>query len=239
MHLTGEPAGPPSRLGAPSIIDQTTGLTAAVGLLSAVFQARNTGKGCDVDTCLLDVALHQLGYTAIWYLNEGHMSTRQERSAHFSVAPVQTFPTADGWIFIMCMTDKFWGALVDALGRSDLKTDARFSQQAARQENRDALTQVLDAELRKHSTQHWLSKLGGLLPVAPVFDLEQALENPFLRETEMISNVPHPARPGMRALANPLKIDGRRIEQTVCSPVGADNAELLAGMASRARATTA
>ena len=57
MHLTGDPDRPPSRLGAPSIIDQTTGLTAAVGLLSAVIQARSTGKGCDVDTCLLDVAL--------------------------------------------------------------------------------------------------------------------------------------------------------------------------------------
>ena len=77
MHLTGEPDGPPSRLGAPSIIDQTTGLTAAVGLLSAVIQARSTGKGCDVDTCLLDVALHQLGYVATWYLNEGHASMRQ------------------------------------------------------------------------------------------------------------------------------------------------------------------
>ena len=77
MHLTGEPDGPPSRLGAPSIIDQTTGLTAAVGLLSAIIQARSTGKGCDVDTCLLDVALHQLGYVATWYLNEGHVSTRQ------------------------------------------------------------------------------------------------------------------------------------------------------------------
>ena len=49
MHLTGEPSGPPSRLGAPSIIDQTTGLTAAVGLLSAIIQARSSGKGCDVD----------------------------------------------------------------------------------------------------------------------------------------------------------------------------------------------
>src|SRR5712692_11127645 len=59
MHLTGEPDGPPARLGAPSIIDQTTGLTAAVGLLSAIIQARTTGKGCDVDTCLLDVSTSQ------------------------------------------------------------------------------------------------------------------------------------------------------------------------------------
>ena len=60
MDLTGEPRGPPSRIGAPSMIDQTTGLTAAVGLLAAVLQARSTGKGCDVDVSLFEVALHQL-----------------------------------------------------------------------------------------------------------------------------------------------------------------------------------
>ena len=153
MHLTGEPDGPPARLGAPSIIDQTTGLTAAVGLLSAIIQARSTGKGCDVDTCLLDVALHQLGYAATWYLNEGHVSTRQRRSAHYSVAPVQTFPTADGWLFIMCMTDKFWNEFVGAIGRPDLLSDPRFATMTTRQTNRDALTEIIDGELGKQPTR--------------------------------------------------------------------------------------
>jgi crotonobetainyl-CoA:carnitine CoA-transferase CaiB-like acyl-CoA transferase len=227
MHLTGEPEGPPARIGAPSMVDHVTGLTATVGLLSAIISARATGKGCDVDTCLFDCALHQLGYTAIWYLNEGHQSMRQYRSAHFSVARVQTFPTADGWIFVMCMTDKFWEALVIALGRQDLGTDPRFAGQAARQANREVLTETLDVEFRKQPTTHWMTVLAGVLPVAPVYDMEQALENPFLRATQMIRNVPHPARPDMRVLANPLKINGKRLSQQVCSPVGADNARYL------------
>ena len=227
MHLTGEPEGPPARIGAPSMVDHVTGLTATVGLLSAIIQARSTGKGCDVDTCLFDCALHQLGYTAIWYLNEGHQSIRQFRSAHFSVAPVQTFPTADGWIFIMCMTDKFWDALLTTLNVPAIKADARFATQAARQENREALTETLDAEFRKHPTAHWMTALAGVLPVAPVYDMEQALENPFLRATDMIRNVPHPARPDMRVLSNPIKINGKRLDQKVCSPVGADNASYL------------
>jgi crotonobetainyl-CoA:carnitine CoA-transferase CaiB-like acyl-CoA transferase len=236
MHLTGEPEGPPARIGAPSMVDHVTGLTATVGLLSAIIQARTTGKGCDVDTCLFDCALHQLGYTAIWYLNEGHQSVRQFRSAHFSVAPVQTFPTADGWIFIMCMTDKFWDALLTTLDRPHLKADARFATQASRQANREVLTEALDAEFRKHPTTHWTTVLAGVLPVAPVYDMEQALENPFLRTTDMIRNVPHPARPDMRVLANPLKINGKRLEQKVCSQVGADNETYLAEMRPTAKA---
>jgi len=224
MHLTGDPDRPPSRLGAPSIIDQTTGLTAAVGLLSAIIQARSTGKGCDVDTCLLDVAVHQLGYAATWYLNEGHASTRQPRSAHFSVAPVQTFPTSDGWLFIMCMTDRFWGELLTAIDRADLGAEARFATQASRQANRDVLTGILDGELKRESTAFWLKKLTGVLPVAPVLDLAQALDSPFLQETEMIHTISHPAKPGMRVLSNPIKINGERLSQSPCAPYGADTA---------------
>jgi crotonobetainyl-CoA:carnitine CoA-transferase CaiB-like acyl-CoA transferase len=222
MHLTGEPDGPPSRIGAPSMIDQTTGLTMAVGLLSAVIQARTSGKGCDVDTCLLDVALHQLGYVATWYLNEGHASMRQPRSAHYSVAPVQTFPTSDGWLFIMCMTDKFWGELLTAIARTDLASDPRFATQALRQANRGALMGIIDGELKRESNAYWLEKLNGVLPVAPVLDLAQALDSPFLRTTEMIHTIAHPAKPNMRVLSNPIKINGERLAQTPCSAYGAD-----------------
>lgn len=227
MDLTGEPDGPPSRIGAPSMIDQTTGLTAAVGLLAAVLQARSTGKGCDVDVSLFEVAVHQLGYAARWYLNEGHVSERQQRSAHFSVAPVQTFPTADSWVFIMCMTDRFWGELATAIGRPELAQDPRFATMASRQKNRDAITEIVDVELKKQPSSTWLDKLGSVLPIAPVLDLASALDNPFLKKTEMVRTVPHPAMPGMRVLANPIKINGKRLEQTPCSPLGADNAEFV------------
>jgi crotonobetainyl-CoA:carnitine CoA-transferase CaiB-like acyl-CoA transferase len=238
MHLTGEPDGPPSRLGAPSIIDQTTGLTAAVGLLSAVIQARTSGKGCDVDTCLLDVALHQLGYVATWYLNEGHASMRQPRSAHYSVAPVQTFPTKDGWLFIMCMTDKFWNELLAAIGRTDLGADPRFATQSLRQANRGALMELIDAELKRQSNAYWLDKLNGVLPVAPVLDLAQALDSPFLKTTEMIHTISHPAKADMRVLSNPIKINGERLAQGPCSPYGADTKAYVGELRATARATS-
>jgi crotonobetainyl-CoA:carnitine CoA-transferase CaiB-like acyl-CoA transferase len=235
MDLTGEPDGPPTRTGGPSMIDHATGLTAMVGLLAALVQARATGRGCDVDTCLFDVALHQLGYAALWYLNEGYVPARQARSAHFSVAPVQTFPSADGWIFVMCLTDKFWKALLGVIERQDLDADPRYATQAARQANRDALTAELDAEFRRQPTRHWLDALAGVLPIAPVYSLEQALESPFLRTNEMIRNVPHPARPDLRMLANPLRINGQRLAQRVCPPVGADNDAVLGRLAATAK----
>jgi crotonobetainyl-CoA:carnitine CoA-transferase CaiB-like acyl-CoA transferase len=227
MSLTGEPDAPPARVGA-SLVDTLTGLTGMVGLLSCVMQARGSGRGCDVDTCLFDVAMHQLTYSALWYLNEGDKAERLSRSAHLAQVPVQTFPTADGWIFIMCMSEKFWTMLCDALSRPDLPRNPRFATVERRRDNRDALTQLLDEELRKHTTEHWLAVLTGKIPIAPVYDLAQALDASFTRQTGMVRSVPHPVKGELRVLANPLKINGERPEQRACSPLGADNDAVLA-----------
>jgi len=228
MALTGEPDGPPARVGV-SMIDGMTGLTGIVGLLSCLLRARTTGIGCDVDTCLFDVALHQLQYAGVWYLNEGDVSPRLPRSAHLSLAPVQTFPTADGWIFIMCMTQKFWLSLCGAIGRDDLARETRFIDPGTRARNRAELTDELDAVFRSRTTAHWLEKLAGLLPVAPVNDLSQALDADFVRETGMVSTVAHPQRGALRVLANPLRFDGARPAQRAASSLGADNEDLLDG----------
>ena len=226
MGLTGEPDGPPARVGA-SMVDFMTGAVGCSGLLACILRAHKTGIGCDVDTCLFDVAMHQLSYSAVWYLNEGQASRRQPRSAHLSVAPVQTFPTADGWIFIMCMTDKFWGNLADALGRADLMTDPRFATQALRLRNRDALTEVLDGELRRRTTSAWIERFAGLLPVSPVYEMDEALDADFPRRTGMVRTVPTADRKDFRVLGNPLKIDGQRPEQVAAPALGADNDALL------------
>jgi crotonobetainyl-CoA:carnitine CoA-transferase CaiB-like acyl-CoA transferase len=226
MSLTGEPEGAPSRAGV-AIVDYMSGATGAAGLLACLLRAAKSGVGCDVDVCLYDVALHQLGYSATWYLNERFESTRLPRGAHQSLTPTQSFPTADGWVFVAAMTEDFWQALAKGLGRPDLAADARFIDLKARLANRDALTSVLDAEFRRHPTGYWMEKLSASLPIGPVYDVTQALENPFPRATGMIGTVPHPVRGSLRVLASPIRINGRRLEQRAGSAAGADNEALL------------
>ena len=223
MELTGDPDGPPTRVGV-SLIDSMSGLTGTVGLLACLLRAKTTGQGCDVETCLYDVAMHQLTYPGLWYLNEGDVSPRVPRSAHLSLAPVQTFPTADGWIFVMCMTQKFWLSLCEAMGRGDLLNDPRFPDPNTRAKNRAELTDALDPTFRTRTTAAWLDTFNGLLPAAPVHRLDQALDSEFARATGMVSAVPHPAKGNLRVIANPLRIDGKRPAQAACSPLGADKA---------------
>jgi len=226
LHLTGEPGTPPARMGL-SIIDYMTGITTAVAVLAALVGVLKNGRGRDIDVSLFDVALHQLTYPGNWYLNEGHATERLPRSSHPSAVPVQLFKTRDGWIFVMCMTEKFWQALLGVLGREDLATDPLYGDSRARRVNRDALTVVLDAEFGRETTQHWLRLLQGLLPVAPVYDLPQALDNPFAKAIGMVRPLAHPVRPDFRVVANPIKLDGERLPSRRAPALGEHTDELL------------
>ena len=226
LSVTGEPGQPPARFGL-SMVDYMTGQTLATMTLAGILDARRTGLGRDYDVSLLDTALHQTSYPATWYLNEGHVTGRAPRSAHPSVTPSQLFRAADGWIFVMAQLPKFWARLVEAIGAPELATDARFATTAARLQNRDALTLELDRLFQKQPAAHWVKLLGGICPVAPVNDIAQALDNPFVAEIGMLQQVDHPARPAMRVLANPVKLSGQRLPAAPAPALGADNASLL------------
>ncbi len=229
LHLTGEPGTAPARMGL-SIIDYMTGITTALALVSALLGVSRTGTGRDIDVSLFDVALHQLSYPGNWYLNEGARTERLARSSHPSATPVQLIRTRDGWIFLMCMTQKFWEALLPIMGRPDLGTDARFATPEARRQHRDVLTPLLDAEFERETTASWLAQLNGILPAAPVYDMAQALDNPYLTTIGMLQTVPHPARANFRALKNPIKLDGERLPSRAASGLGADTESILSSL---------
>lgn len=226
MHLTGEPDGPPARMGL-SMVDFMTGTTTAMALLAGVLGAARSGRGCDLDISLFDVALAQLTYPATWFLNAGHVTQRMPRSAHPSAVPCQLVRTADGWLFVMCMLPKFWQALAQGIGRAEWLADPRFATVEARRAHRELLSQLLDEAFATQTTQQWMARLAGQLPLAPVLDLQQALTNPFVQRTGMIQPLPHAADPAQRVLANPVRIDGQRLPGRACSALGADTEALL------------
>jgi crotonobetainyl-CoA:carnitine CoA-transferase CaiB-like acyl-CoA transferase len=226
FDLTGEPSGPPARMGL-SIVDYMAGLFAGLGLLSGVIAARATGQGRDIDVSLYDTAVQNLSYLAAWYLNEGHEQRREPRSSHPSMSPSQLYRTKDGWIFIMCNKAKFWPALCEAIGQPELAEASEFRSFADRLENRAALTERLDRVFGERSTAEWLQRLAGKVPAAPVNDLASALDNPFVRERGMVWDVPHPARVDFRLIGMPVKMADETAPKRAAPPLGADTDAIL------------
>lgn len=198
LSVTGEPEGPPTRMGL-SIVDLMAGLFAAYGLVSGVLAARATGQGRDVDVSLFDTALQNLAYLGTWYLNAGHVQGREPRSGHPSLVPSQLYRTRDGFIFLMCNKEKFWPILCRCIGREEWAEDPRFRTFKDRLANKEQVNRLLDDVLSARPTAEWLAEFAGNVPAAPVNDIRQALENPFVAERGRLRDYG-----GVRMVAGPV-----------------------------------
>jgi crotonobetainyl-CoA:carnitine CoA-transferase CaiB-like acyl-CoA transferase len=208
MSLTGDPDGPPTKSGL-SLVDLSGGYVSAIALLSGLWRARRDGVGCDCDISLYETALHELVYIGTWAATAGYVPQRIAESAHPSIVPFQAIQTADGWLTIACAKQKFWQLLCGALGREDLLDDPRFTDFAARNQNRDELLPILREAFRARTTAEWqviLSEAG--VPHGPVYEVGEALEDEQALAREDVVEVEHPELGTVRQIASPLRISG-------------------------------
>ena len=226
MSVSGDPGSPPTRCGV-SVVDFSGGLASITGLLIGLLRARATGIGCDVDVSLLDTAISMLNYLAVWNLNKGYRLDRQPDSAHQTLVPSQNFPTKDGNIVIMCMKEKFWQRLADRLGLAHVKDDPRFRTFQDRLTHRHEFIPLLKDVFRTKTTAEWLALLRGHVPCAPVYDVEQALQDEQVLAREMVITVDHPRFGPLREVGCPVKIDDVQPRYGPASRLGADTEDLL------------
>ncbi|MFQ6024576.1 MAG: CaiB/BaiF CoA transferase family protein, partial [Acidiferrobacterales bacterium] len=204
FSVTGDPDGPPARFGL-SIVDLMSGLGLAYALLAGLISARTTGVGRDLDVSLFDMALHNISYLATWYLNEGFAQDRLPRSAHPSLTPCQLYKTGDGWIYLMCNKEKFWPNLCKAIDKQEWIEDPRFRRFKDRLEHRELVTELLDKELKKRTTTEWLEVFAGSVPAAPINNIAQALENPFVTKHGRLQTLNHSTKGKYRMVAPPVR----------------------------------
>ena len=226
MSITGEPDSPPQKSGL-SLVDLNAGVLAALGLVSAIHRARETGVGCDVDVSLFDTAISLLGYVGAWHLTKGYEPLRMPDSSHPSQIPSQVLPTADGWLVVMCAKEKFYQNLVRILGAPDLAEDRRFRTSADRMENREILVPLLKDLTRRETTATWLNRLKGEVPCAPVNSVEEAFRDPQIQEDDMILETSHPEFGTVRQAAGAIKVSDYRHEHSCGPKLGEHTEEVL------------
>jgi crotonobetainyl-CoA:carnitine CoA-transferase CaiB-like acyl-CoA transferase len=226
MSVTGEPDAPPTKCGV-SIVDFSGGILSALALTIGLYQARTAGVGSDLDVSLLDTAVSMLNYLAVWTLNRDWRPQRLPEGAHQSLVPSQSFQTRDGWIVIMCMKEKFWERLVERMGLDPLRDDPRFRSFADRLAHRDALRPILRAEFLRQTTEEWLARLRGHVPIAPVYSVEEALADEQVLAREMVVEVEHPHFGRLREVGCPIKMDDLKPRYAPAAPLGADTAAVL------------
>ena len=164
--MTGDPDGPPTLPGYSSA-DNSTGMSAALGLLAQII----SGRGGQVDVSLRDVMLSQLNYHASAYLNDGIEPRRRPHGAHSYYVPAQIFPTANGYLALFITHDGFWKSFA-----AEAKIDG-FESMLQRVSRRDEVLAVVTAALANDSAAGWEARLRPLgVPAAAVRTLPEALE---------------------------------------------------------------
>jgi succinate--hydroxymethylglutarate CoA-transferase len=136
--------------------------------------------------------------------------------------PSQLYRTRDGFIFLMCNKEKFWPILCECIGHPEWAEDARFRRFKDRLENRELVNRLLDEALSARTTAEWLAHFAGQVPAAPVNDLKQALDNPFVAERDRIADYG-----GVRMVAGPVIDNAAEAPHLPAPALGADTEPVL------------
>ncbi|WP_243030815.1 CaiB/BaiF CoA transferase family protein [Thermus altitudinis] len=206
MSVTGEPAGPPMKVGV-AWIDVMTGMMGAVAVLAALLERERSGLGQHIDLSLFDVGLFALANLGESYLLTGKPPKRLG-NAHAQIVPYGAFPAADGWLVLAVGNDEQFARLCQVLDLPDLLK--RFPTNPQRVEAREEVVEALFAVLRTQPRAYWLQRCKEAgIPAAPVNDLAEAFQDPQAQARGAIWTLSHPLLGLLPTLANPLRFLSR------------------------------
>jgi CoA:oxalate CoA-transferase len=205
MSLTGQPGGPPTRVGT-SIGDIAAGLFTALGVLAALLHRAATGLATQVDVGMLDCQVALLENAIARYQATGEIPGPLG-SRHPSIAPFQALASRDGHLVVAAGSDALFRALAEALGRPELSADPRFASNELRTRNVDALENELARPLAAADTAEWLTRLRAAgVPCARVQNVAEVLADPQVRARNMVVRVDDPVAGPLAMPGNPIKL---------------------------------
>lgn len=230
MSVTGDQGSSPMRVGV-SIADAIAGVFAACSILLALVHRQRTGRGQEVNVNLLDGLISMLTARASNFLESGNLIPPVGNHLH-DLGPAGTFETQDGHLNITAWPDDTFRRLCRALELGELWTDVRFATPRERARHREALTEILNAQLRLRSTAHWIETLHRQgVPCGPILTLEQVFQDPQVLSNRMLVEQDHPIAGPRRLLGVPIKLAETPGEiRTPAPALGQHTQELLAAL---------
>jgi crotonobetainyl-CoA:carnitine CoA-transferase CaiB-like acyl-CoA transferase len=226
MSTTGEPDGDPLMAGA-FLADHIAAFHGVMGTMMALAARAQTGEGQVVDIACLDALFACMGTLPTAWRMLGQEVRRTGNRDHITV-PANTFPTADGHIYLHAGTDALFPRLAAAMGRPELASDPRFTQQDDRLANVEALEDIVRGWTRLSTVEQLSKELAAAgIPYAPVATVAQITDSDQVRARDMMIDVEHPTLGTLAQLGMALKLEATPGTVRKAPPlVGEDNADV-------------
>lgn len=205
MQLNGTADSGPLKTGI-LISDFVPPLFGTIGVIAALLSRKETGVGQRVDVAMLDATVFSMLPREQYYFSTGKTPERSG-NAHYQLSPWNTYETSDGrHLMIVAHTEKYWRALLGAIGRSDLAENDRFTTNAKRMEHRADLDGEISSAIAEQTLDYWIAALTSAdVLFSPVRDFEEVFSDPVVRQT-IIEDVSHPTAGVVSVLKNPIRL---------------------------------
>jgi crotonobetainyl-CoA:carnitine CoA-transferase CaiB-like acyl-CoA transferase len=232
MDLTGEPDGPPEKIGV-ALADIITGLYGTIAIQAALAQRQVTGRGQLIDMALFDTMSGVLANQAMNFLASG-VAPRRLGNAHPNIVPYQTFAVSDGHIIIACGNDRQFVAICDILGLEGVPSDERYATNRARVENRAEVASMIEAKTRTFSRDELLALLEAKsVPAGPINTVADVFADPQFQHRGM--RIDPEGIPGIRT---PIVFSEASLQTSTRAPKhGEHDAEIRQTLARRLAAS--
>jgi CoA:oxalate CoA-transferase len=231
MSITGEADGPPMKAG-PALCDFFGGVHLYGAIVTALFERERTGEGRFVEVAMLDAVYPSLSSAlGLWYGTQGAAPARTgNRHSGLAEAPYNVYPTNDGWLALICVTDQHWQSLTTAMERVDLQSDERLGSLKGRVANMDEVDALVSAWTRRFGKEELFALLmRHRVPCAPVRELSEVTSDTHMRQRGTLQTIHHPTLGEIPLYAGPMRFEGSdEIEIEPSKALGADTDDILA-----------
>lgn len=230
MSITGPPEGEPVKVGVP-LTDVLTGLYSFGAVSSALYLREQTGKGQRISINLLAMQLATLINIGSNFL-VGGVIPRRWGSAHPNIAPYEAHRAKDDYLIFGVINERMWKSFCGLPGMEELAGDPRFSNNAKRLENRQALSEIIDRRLAAKTVDEWVPLFDGAgIPCGPINTFDRVFGDAQVRHLGIVQEVEHPHYGKVKVVGPPATFSESRISIQSPPPLlGEHNREILTSL---------
>ena len=230
INSTGFPDQPPVKSGA-AICDFMAGIHLYAAIVTALYERERTGIGRVVEVAMQDAIYASLASNYGMVHARGAAAPERTGNRHggLGIAPYNVYATSDGYVVLNCPGDHHFRAVLDVMGRGDLKDDPRFASRSSRVVHFAAVDELIEGWTKTLTKDDVAQRmLAAAVPCAPVRNLTEVMNDANMHARGSLQWIDHP-RLGRVALPHsPLTFEGterRPLEPSL--PLGASNDEIF------------